>query len=126
MKHLKARTKLYKGFNRVPIKILDEVAPIIINGRIIAMGYYGILSGRRIKVAIGSDDQVQFYISCQSSKDTIPEYYGAVKDDVYFIYGMNTWNRKSNTARGMLPPNHIRQDNITTSNPCFTGSNRKW
>jgi len=119
----------YKKFVKVPIKILDEVAPIFVNSRLIAMGHYGTILGKRIKVVTSTAEQLRFFLSVQSSSDKTPEYHGAVIDDVYFLYTVNNKNSKVNNGynpNGVTYGGRDVQPTVNVSTMFLTHVSKEW
>ena len=95
MKMLQAKTKLYPRFVRVPIKILDESAAIMVHSKLLSIGKKGEINGKDVRVAFCSDAQLKFFMDMQERYKQPQEYYGKVKDNNFFTYGMHKWSCKN-------------------------------
>jgi len=129
MKNLKARTKLYPRFARVPIKILDESATIMVRGKLLTIGKKGKVNGKDVRIALCSDAQLKFFLDMQDRFKSPQEYWGKMKDDNFFIYGMHNWSRK-NSCLQRTKSRDIKESYDTerlyreTENQTFTGAHR--
>ena len=129
MKNLRARTKLYPRFARVPIKILNESAAIMVYSKLLAIGKKGKINGKDVRIAFSSDAQLKFFMDMQEQYKQPQEYFGKVKDDNFFIYGMHKWTRKNSSAqRKKVRDLKEREDTerlyTKTENQTLTGKHR--
>jgi len=129
VKNMKARTKLYPRFARVPITISADTAAIMLNGKLVDVGRKGVINGIPVRVSFCSEKQRDFLISLQERYKTPQQYYGKTKDGNYFIYGMHRWTHK-NSANNRAKSRKITEDyNVNrllenTENQAFTGKHR--
>ena len=126
MKNLRARTKFYKKFVRIPITITSETAVIMINGRIVDLGRKGLMNGRQIRIAFCSDDQQKACEKFQERYKKPREYWGRMKDDVFFIYGYHRYTQKGSflTLYRKYKQNDAQLDDEMIKDNCFTGKHR--
>lgn len=126
MKNIKNRTKLYKAFKRVPIKITDEIAVIMINGKLIDIGRKCTILNREVRVAFASNKQADFFKSNQERFKCLPQYWGRIKDDIFFVWG---WHRGDFRGSGRNIIRKYRQNDARLAGEmmkdnCFTGYHR--
>lgn len=125
MKNLKARTKLYKKFSHLPVKITDEETCIMINGKIVDIGRKCKGTFKTFKLAFCSDAQLRYFLSQQRNDKTL-EFYGTVKDEMYFVHGYHKYTQKGSlmsiTKRGRQAD--ARKAGEMLKDNCFTGKHR--
>ncbi len=126
MKNLKARTKFCKKFGRAPLKIADEISAIVMNGKIVDIGRKGSMNGKKVRIAFVSDAQRDFFISRQERFGKPLEYYGRMKDDIYFIWGWNQYTYRGSALmiRQKYKQNDTRLAGEMMKDNCFTGKHR--
>ena len=125
----KARTKTYPRFARVPIQILEESAAVMVHGKLLSIGKKGKINGRDVRIAFCSDAQLKFFMDMQERFKKPQEYWGKVKDENFFIYGMHKWTHKNSSiqrskARDRTEEYDTERLYRETENQTFTGAHR--
>ena len=125
MKNLKQRTKIYEKFSHLKVRITDEKAVILINGRIVDVGRLVKGRGKEFRMAFCSHEQLKFFLFRQGKKDSL-EYYGAIKDSVLFVYGLHqlTYKGSAINIRTKYKNTDGRITQEMTKDNCFTGYHR--
>ena len=127
MQNIKGRTKSYKVFKRVPIKITDEIATIFINGKMVDIGRKCTISGREVRVAFASDKQIKYFKDCQDNIFKHQEFFGRIKDDIFFVWGRHSHGGRRGGGALIIRKYRQRDARLAhemTRDNCFTGHHR--
>ena len=124
MKQLKARTKLYKKFSHLKVRITEDVAAITVNGRLVDMGRVCQGGGKNFRLAFSSKQQLDYFLKRQG-KGAL-EYYGTTKDDMYFVHGWHQYTQKGSAIQTIRKyrRSDARLAGDMMKDNCFTGKHR--